>query len=67
MLRYLNDHTLQLAQEVPAVIPTFTIYPEPAVGAETARCLAAGRPAVTVHLQVDGFDAADPMLDGEAA
>jgi uncharacterized protein len=63
MLRYLNDHTLGLAAEVPAVIPTFTIFPEPGVGAETARCLAAGGRCVKVHLQVGGFDAVDPLLD----
>jgi predicted TIM-barrel fold metal-dependent hydrolase len=63
MLRFLNDHTLGLAQRVPAVIPTFTIYPEAGVSAETARCLAAGGRAVKVHLQVGGFDATDPMLD----
>ncbi len=63
MLRFLNDHTLELAAEVPAVIPTFTIYPEPGVGAETARCLAAGGRCVKVHLQVGGFDSVDPMLD----
>lgn len=63
MLRYLNDHTLGLAAEVPAVIPTFTTYPEAGVGAETARCLAAGGRCVKVHLQVGGFDAVDPLLD----
>lgn len=63
MLPFLNDHTLGLASAVPAVIPTFTIYPEPGVGAETARCLAAGGRAVKVHLQVGGFDATDPLLD----
>lgn len=63
MLRFLNDHTLGLARTVPAVIPTFTIYPEPGVAAETARCLAAGGRAVKVHLQVGGFDATDPLLD----
>jgi uncharacterized protein len=63
MLQYLNDHTLGLAADVPAVIPTFTIYPEPGVGAETARCLAAGGRCVKVHLQVGGFDAVDPLLD----
>ncbi len=63
MLRYLNDHTLGLAAEVPAVIPTFTIFPEPGVGAETARCLAAGGRCVKVHLQVGGFDAVDPLLE----
>ncbi len=63
MLRFLNEHTLALADAVPAVIPTFTIYPEPGAGAETARCLAAGGRAVKVHLQVGGFDATDPLLD----
>jgi uncharacterized protein len=63
MLRFLNDHTLGLAVEAPAVIPTFTIYPEPGVGAETARCLAAGGRCVKVHLQVGGFDAVDPLLE----
>ncbi|MGB6456727.1 MAG: amidohydrolase family protein [Streptosporangiaceae bacterium] len=63
MLRFLNDHTLALAAAAPAVIPTFTIYPEPGVAAETARCLAAGGRAVKVHLQVGGFDASDPLLD----
>jgi uncharacterized protein len=63
MLRFLNDHTLGLAAAVPAVIPTFTIYPEPGVGAETARCLAAGGRCVKVHLQVGGFDTLDPLLD----
>jgi uncharacterized protein len=63
MLRFLNDHTLALGAAVPAVIPTFTIYPEPGVAAETARCLTAGGRAVKVHLQVGGFDATDPLLD----
>jgi predicted TIM-barrel fold metal-dependent hydrolase len=63
MLRFLNDHTLGLAAAEPAVIPTFTIYPEPGAGAETARCRAAGGRCVKVHLQVGGFDAVDPLLD----
>jgi predicted TIM-barrel fold metal-dependent hydrolase len=63
MLRFLNDHTLGLAAAEPAVIPTFTVYPEPGVAEETARCLRAGGKAVKVHLQVGGFDAADPLLD----
>jgi predicted TIM-barrel fold metal-dependent hydrolase len=63
MLRFLNEHTMELAASVPTVIPTFTIYPEPDVGGETARCLAAGGRAVKVHLQVGGFDATDPRLD----
>jgi uncharacterized protein len=64
MLRFLNDHTLGLAATMPAAISTFTIYPEPGVTEETARCLAAGGRCVKVHLQVGGFDAVDPQLDG---
>jgi uncharacterized protein len=64
MLSFLNDHTLGLASAVPAVIPTFTIYPEPGVAAETERCLEAGGRAVKVHLQVGGFDSTDPLLAG---
>jgi uncharacterized protein len=63
MLRFLNDHTLGLAAAQQAVIPTFTIYPEPGAGPETARCLRAGGRCVKVHLQVGGFDATDPRLD----
>jgi predicted TIM-barrel fold metal-dependent hydrolase len=62
MLRGLNDHTLGLAAVVPDMIPTFTIFPEPGVGEEVARCLAAGGRCVKVHLQVGGFDATDPLL-----
>jgi uncharacterized protein len=64
MLPFLNDHTMRLAAEEPAVIPTFTIYPEPGVAAETTRCLAAGGRCVKVHLQVGAFDTTDPRLDG---
>jgi predicted TIM-barrel fold metal-dependent hydrolase len=63
MLRYLNEHTLGLAAAQPAVIPSFTIYPEPGVAAEAARCLAAGGRCVKVHLQVGGFDVTHPLLD----
>jgi uncharacterized protein len=63
MLPFLNEHTMGLAAEVPAVIPTFTIYPEAGVAEETARRLAAGGRCVKVHLQVGGYDAVDPRLD----
>jgi len=63
MLRYLNDYTLGLADPRDAVIPSFTIFPEPGAGPETARCLRAGGRCAKVHLQVGGFDATDPLLD----
>jgi uncharacterized protein len=62
MLTFLNDYTLQLAAAEPAVIPTFTIYPEPGAGQETARCLRAGGRCVKVHLQVGAFDPNDSLL-----
>ncbi|MGH9056112.1 MAG: amidohydrolase family protein, partial [Acidimicrobiales bacterium] len=62
MLRFLNDHTLGLAAAEPAVIPTFTIYPEQGAGAETDRCLQAGGRCVKVHLQVGKFELSDPRL-----
>lgn len=64
MLPFLNDHTMGLAAREPAVIPTFTIYPEPGVGDEVARRIADGGACVKVHLQVGGFDATDARLDG---
>lgn len=64
MLRFLNDHTMGLAEVEPSVIPTFTIYPEPGVAEETARCLANGGSCVKVHLQVGAFDATDALLEG---
>lgn len=64
MLRFLNDHTLGLASSETAVIPTFTIYPEEGVAAEVRRCLGLGGRCVKVHLQVGGFDATDPLLEG---
>ncbi len=63
MLRFLNDHTMGLASAEAAVIPTFTIYPEPGVEDEVARCLDAGGRCVKVHLQVGAFDSTDPRLD----
>lgn len=63
MLAFLNQHTMELAAAVPAVISTFTIYPEAGVAEETARCLAAGGRCVKVHLQVGGYNAVDPRLD----
>jgi uncharacterized protein len=62
MLTFLNDYTLQLAASSAAVIPTFTIYPEPGATQETDRCLRAGGRCVKVHLQVGAFDATDPLL-----
>lgn len=63
MLRWLNDHTLDLADRHPQVLPTFTVFPEPDVAELTAEAIARGGAVVKVHTQVGRFHAADPRLD----
>lgn len=64
MAAWLNDHTLGLAREHPAVVPSFTFYPEPGVDGYVAAALAAGGRCAKVHLQVGKFHVGDPRLDG---
>ena len=64
MAAWLNEHTLGLAARHPAVVPSFTIYPEPEVEAYTEAALAAGGAIAKVHVQVGRFAADDPLLDG---
>lgn len=64
MAAWLNEHTLGLAREHPAVVPSFTFYPEPDVDAYVADALAAGGRCAKIHLKVSRFHADDPRLDG---
>ena len=43
-------------------VPTATIYPEPEVVSYVDDALRAGIRCVKVHVQVGGFDPADPLL-----
>jgi uncharacterized protein len=63
MAAWLNRHTLSLAAAHPAVVGSFTLYPEPGVDDEVRRALAAGGRVAKVHLQVGKFHALDPRLD----
>jgi uncharacterized protein len=63
MAGWLNGYTLALAAAHPAVIGSFTFYPEPGVEAEVERALDAGGRVAKVHLQVGKFHATDPLLD----
>lgn len=63
MLPWLNDHTLGLAEQHAQVIPTFTIFPEPAVAALTEDAIQRGGQVVKVHNQVGRFIPADRRLD----
>lgn len=63
MLDWLNTYTLDLAAAHDQVIPTFTIFPQPDVGAVTADAIARGGAVVKVHTQVGRFHASDARLD----
>ena len=63
MAAWLNEHTLGLAAAHPAVVPSFTFYPEPDAPAYVAAALESGGRCAKVHLQVGRFHAADPRLD----
>ena len=63
MAAWLNGHTVALAATSPAVVPSFTFYPEPDAPAYVGRALDAGGAVAKVHLQVGKFDASDPLLD----
>ncbi|MFT4745750.1 MAG: putative TIM-barrel fold metal-dependent hydrolase [Nonlabens sp.] len=64
MLAWLNDHTLDLADAHPQVIPTFTLYPEDGVTQAAADALARGGVVCKIHDQLSGFRLDDPRLDG---
>jgi predicted TIM-barrel fold metal-dependent hydrolase len=61
---WLNDHTLDLADGDPRVVPSFTFFPEDGVDDYVAAALARGGTLAKVHLQVGRFAATDPRLDG---
>lgn len=63
MLRWLNDHTLDLADRHSQVLPTFTIFPEAGVTDLTAEAIDRGGAVVKVHTQVGRFHTTDPRLD----
>jgi uncharacterized protein len=63
MAEWLNRHTLSLARSEPAVVPSFTFYPEPGVEDYVGRALQEGGAVAKVHLQVGKFDANHPLLD----
>jgi uncharacterized protein len=59
-----NEHTLDLAASHPAVVPSFTFYPEDGIDEVVASAIARGGRVAKVHLQVGRFHATDPRLDG---
>jgi predicted TIM-barrel fold metal-dependent hydrolase len=58
----LNAWTLDFAARTPGCLPSATFYPEPGVLSYVEEALAGGTRIFKVHLQVGGFDPADPLL-----
>lgn len=62
MAAWLNSWVLDFAERTPEAVPTATLYPEPGVETYLGKALAAGAREVKMHVQVGGFDPADPQL-----
>jgi hypothetical protein len=60
----LNRWTLDFAATTPGCLPSATFYPEPGVEDYVAAAIDEGARVFKVHLQVGGFPATTPELDG---
>ncbi|HEX2902874.1 MAG TPA: amidohydrolase family protein [Jatrophihabitans sp.] len=63
MAAWLNQWCVDFAAEHPQAVPSGTFFAEPTAGYEVEWALDAGVRIFKVHLQVGGFDPADPVLD----
>ena len=61
---YLNQWAAGLADAVPEVLRSATLYPEEGVTTYVEELVAAGTEVFKVHVQVGDFDLVDPLLDG---
>jgi predicted TIM-barrel fold metal-dependent hydrolase len=60
---FLNDWAAAFAAEVPEVLSSATLFPEPEAAEYVARRIAAGTEIFKVHVQVGNFELTDPLLD----
>ncbi|MGD9485926.1 amidohydrolase family protein [Streptomyces sp. TRM70308] len=63
MAAWLNEWSAGFAARTPDCLHTATFFPEPDAPAYLARALAAGARVCKAHVQVGGYDPADPLLD----
>ncbi|MGV9677869.1 amidohydrolase family protein [Nocardia sp. NPDC003482] len=63
MAAWLNGWAAEFAARTPDCLHTATFFPEPEVGKYVAGAIEAGARVFKVHVQVGGFDPADPRLD----
>lgn len=63
MSAWLNDWSADFARRTPDCVQSATFYPEPGVADYVAAAIDAGARMFKVHVQVGGYDPADPVLD----
>jgi hypothetical protein len=63
MADWLNEWTLDFADRTADCVPSATFFAEPSAPSYVDACLRRGARIFKVHVQVGGFDPADPMLD----
>ncbi|MFF2849893.1 amidohydrolase family protein [Streptomyces sp. NPDC058001] len=63
MAAWLNEWAVGFAARTPDVLHTATFFPEPGVEAYVRRALDDGARVFKAHVQVGGYDPADPVLD----
>jgi predicted TIM-barrel fold metal-dependent hydrolase len=63
MATWLNDWAADFAGRTPACLHSSTFYPEPGAGDYVAEAVDAGARVFKAHVQVGGYDPADPLLD----
>ncbi len=63
MAAWLNAWSADFAAQTPDCLHTSTFYPEPDAASYVAEALGAGARVFKSHVQVGGYDPADPLLD----
>ena len=63
MAGWLNDWCAEFATRVEGAVHCATMFPEPGVGEQVERSLESGARLFKMHVQVGGYDPADPLLD----
>ncbi|WP_037569976.1 amidohydrolase family protein [Phaeacidiphilus oryzae] len=63
MARWLNGWAVGFARATPDCLHTATLFPEPGVGSYVREAVESGARVFKAHVQVGGYDPADPLLD----
>ncbi|MFD9733069.1 amidohydrolase family protein [Umezawaea sp. NPDC059074] len=63
MGEWLTEWAVDFGRRTPGAVPTATLFPEPGVEVYLGKALDAGARCVKAHVQVGGYDPADPLLD----